>query len=134
MGSAHPARFGYRWTGIALVCACSAVGSGCTGEIKATAKGGAGARNATDGTGPGSAASDDDAVADGRGSMHVAGSAGGGSSSDPGALDANACKDAEPDPGPAPLLRLSRVQYLNTARDLFGSVDGVEAALGSEAD
>jgi hypothetical protein len=130
MGIAHPARFGYWWTALALVCACSAAGSGCTGEIKPTSKDAA--RDARDPSG--SVTNRDDAVAGDHGSMHPAGSAGGGSANDPAAVSADACKDAQPDPGPAPLLRLSRAQYLNSARDLFGSVDGLEAALGSEAD
>jgi hypothetical protein len=41
------------------------------------------------------------------------------------------CKDGSVDPGPSPMKRLSRSQYLNSVRDLLGEVSGLEAALGT---
>ena len=46
----------------------------------------------------------------------------------------DACRDVQPDPGPAPLRRLTQEQYANTLRDLFGEVPGLDAAIdGSRA-
>jgi hypothetical protein len=48
-----------------------------------------------------------------------------------GSVSALTCDEDELDPGPAPLQLLSRAQYLNSVTDLFGSVAGVDAALGA---
>src|SRR5436190_7860425 len=132
MGAMYPTTFRHRLAGVALACACMAMHASCTGEIKASKEDGA--RGGTDRA----ASAEHDAVDGTQGSSSAARGAGaarkGGSPSAPGIPDADACKDAQPDPGPAPLLRLSRQQYLNSIRDLFGSVDGVETALGGDAD
>ena len=44
------------------------------------------------------------------------------------------CTSAAADPGPSPLRLLSREQYLNTVRDLFGEVAGLVDALGPASD
>ena len=41
------------------------------------------------------------------------------------------CKDGSVDPGPSPMKLLSRSQYLNSVRDLVGSVSGIQTALGT---
>lgn len=43
------------------------------------------------------------------------------------------CKAGSVDPGPAPMKRLSRQQYLNSVRDLVGPLSGIESALGASS-
>jgi Protein of unknown function (DUF1592)/Protein of unknown function (DUF1588)/Protein of unknown function (DUF1585)/Protein of unknown function (DUF1595)/Protein of unknown function (DUF1587) len=52
----------------------------------------------------------------------------------PGASALRCAADAPIDPGPAPLRLLSRAQYLNTLRDLFGAAGDVGASLTSVAE
>src|SRR5262245_12002476 len=49
---------------------------------------------------------------------------------DPGSSDASSACSGDIDPGPRPLLRLSREQYLTSVHDLVGDVPGLDAALG----
>jgi len=62
------------------------------------------------------------------------GGAGGSSSMMPGAtpLTFN-CKAGSIDPGPSPMKLLSRAQYLNSVRDLVGTVTGLDSALGASS-
>lgn len=43
------------------------------------------------------------------------------------------CKTGTVDPGPSPMKLLSRSQYLNSVRDLVGTVSGVDTALGASS-
>ena len=64
-----------------------------------------------------------------------AGNSTGGANSTPGmpnALGFN-CKAGTIDPGPSPMKLLSRSQYLNSVRDLVGTVAGLDAALGASS-
>jgi hypothetical protein len=47
---------------------------------------------------------------------------------------ADGCDPAAPDPGPNPLRRLTRTQYLNSVHDLLGEVGGLEAKLSESAE
>ncbi|MEY4578724.1 MAG: hypothetical protein RL701_3427, partial [Pseudomonadota bacterium] len=54
----------------------------------------------------------------------------GGGAAPPAAVSCNA---NAPDPGPDPLRRLTRTQYLNSVHDLVGDIAGLEAALGASS-
>lgn len=65
----------------------------------------------------------------GSGPTADAGTSSGGTSTMAPPLGFN-CKPGTVDPGPAPMKVLSRSQYLNTVRDLVGTVPGIETELG----
>ncbi|MET0792893.1 MAG: DUF1592 domain-containing protein [Polyangiaceae bacterium] len=68
------------------------------------------------------------------GSVFPGGGAGGAASTMPGStpLGFN-CKAGTVDPGPSPMKLLSRGQYLNSVRDLVGTVSGLDGALGASS-
>jgi hypothetical protein len=91
---------------------------GCTGHVMGTGAGatgtgagGAGAGTVT-GTGTGLATGTGTGLGGATGTVTGAGGAG----------TTVACNAATPDPGDAPLSRLTQEQYLNTVKDLFGAI------------
>ena len=95
-------------------CAVALALAGCTGVITGSPKG-----SATGSATTGAAGAPGPGVGTG-----VAGGAGGVVSTGAGGIGAPAsCNAAAPDPGDAPLTRLTQEQYLNTIKDLFGNVD-----------
>jgi len=98
---------------------------GCVSGHLGTSKGsGPNGDSSTDSPSPGTDAPGTDAPGDG---------ASGAGNQPPGttAPPAFDCKDGSVDPGPSPMKRLSRSQYLNSVRDLVGPVSGLESALGT---
>ncbi len=83
---------------------------------------GTGGTNASGGASAGTGAGSSGASS---GSSGAGGATGG--TTDPGGVD---CATRPIDPGPAPMRLLSREQYTNTLRDLFGEVAGLDEALG----
>lgn len=105
--------------------------SGCNSTLtRPESDPGAGALGGTAGTGGGAGGS-------GSGSGAVSGSSGASGAgastggADPGDVD---CDARAIDPGPSPMRLLSRVEYTNSLRDLFGEIPGVDAALGPAVD
>src|SRR5262249_26437167 len=94
--------------------------AGCTGVVTAPP----GAQSSAAG---GSGASGSGVVPSGTagttGSSGNTGTAGLGVTGAAGTGQTVACSDATPDPGDAPLTRLTQEQYLNSIKDLFGNVD-----------
>ena len=81
------------------------------------------------------------AIGDGAGSIASGGPPGSSNPSapdaaspgSPGGSQAFACTSGgTPEPGPSPMLMLSRVQYLNTLQGLFGTIPDLSAALGAD--
>ncbi len=95
----------------------------CTGNISGDPLHGPGAMGAA--AAPGSVGSG------GAGSTPV-GTPGGGASSSTMTQSFN-CKAGTVDPGPSPMKLLSRSQYLNSVRDLLGTVPNLDTALGASA-
>lgn len=108
-----------------LLCAALATASfGCTGKLDAPARPG----GPSSGIGPGGGSSDD-----------PSGDTPGGNGSDGAPIDQRGsslrCEpSAAIDPGPSPLRLLTREQYLNTLRDLFGSAGALSGSLSSVAE
>jgi hypothetical protein len=103
------------WLGLSLLCALNA----CTGGLSQPNR-----PAASDGEESAPASEEDPSGVGGTGSGAVgAGSAIGMSSAE------LHCDEQPIDPGPAPLGLLSREQYLNTLRDLFGAAGDVNALL-----
>jgi hypothetical protein len=106
------------WTG----CVTLLLAVGCTGRIQGS--GTPGATGDAGATGAQTGAAGSGGVAPGAaGTGMMGGAAGATSAGTAGATSGTtACSAAAPDPGDAPLSRLTQEQYLNTIRDLFGNV------------
>jgi hypothetical protein len=99
------ARLGVLWAALGTTLAA------CAGQVSDPGAQGSGSSGGT-----GSAAS-----AGNSGGGSVSGTAGGGGT---GPITSGlTCKADQPDPGAAPLRRLTQEQYLNTVKDLFGNVN-----------
>jgi hypothetical protein len=125
--------------------------SGCTASIDEPGGGAGvggffGGRGGAASTAGASNAGDTASSAPTAGTAGAAASAGSGSGGEPpvstsgGAAGASSrppgfkCANGTVDPGPAPLLRLSRSQYLNTVRDLVGEVPNLADSLASASE
>jgi hypothetical protein len=107
---------------------CGALAAGCTGVVEGGAGPGTGGVPAPGGSGGVPAASGGGSGPVGTGGSAAPGS--GGSAGQPGSGGPSGaggtaipCRADAPDPGEAPLRMLTRQQYLNTVRDLFGNVN-----------
>ncbi|HVX96571.1 MAG TPA: DUF1592 domain-containing protein [Polyangia bacterium] len=93
--------------------------AGCTGVVSAPPgaqpSGAAGSGAAGSGAGGSGVVPSGTAGNTGTGGVGATGAAGSGQTA--------ACSDAMPDPGDAPLTRLTQEQYINSIKDLFGNVD-----------
>jgi hypothetical protein len=88
---------------------------GCTGKVSGPggqASTGSGSSGAGNGSGSGAGTG-----------TGVAGAAGGAVGGTAGAGNPASCNAATPDPGDAPLTRLTQEQYLTSLKDLFGNID-----------